>query len=275
MLQTGSHEFNLGAIEPRERTALSKILGLLSVTALTLSGYPAPAQDLDLQALRRALSGPDREVTDFVRDEVRKPVEVLDFLGIRPGMQVLDVYAAGGYYTFILSKAVGINGKVFAQNTPRGLRFEEDRQEISQGEALEAKIRRGNLNNVTHLVERVEELSIEPESLDAIMVVQTLHDHYNPDPERALQLMTRLNALLKPGGIIGVIDHIGDAGRDNRGLHRMQKSQAIDIAEQTGFLITGDSDLLRNPNDRHVRAIFDPRLNRNTDRFLLKVQKPE
>jgi len=248
---------------------------LLATAILLLASSTGWSQDLDRQALQRALSGPDREVTDFVRDATRKPVEVLDFLGIKPGMQVLDVYAAGGYYTFILSKAVGSDGTVFAQNTPRGLRFEEDRQEISQGEALDAKIQQGNLTNVTHLVERIDELSIEPESLDAIMVVQILHDYYNPNPERALELLTRLKAFLKPGGIIGVIDHVGEAGRENRRFHRMEKNQAISVAEQAGFLIAGDSDLLYNPNDRHVRSIFDPMLGRNTDRFLLKLQKPE
>lgn len=254
---------------------MSKTEYLLVAAILLLTSNIGWSQSLDQQALRRALSGPDREVTDYVRDAARKPVEVLEFLGIAPGMQVLDVYAAGGYYTFILSKAVGPEGKVFAQNTPRGLRFEEDRQEISQGEALEAKIQQGKLNNVTHLVERIDELSIEPASLDAIMVVQILHDYYNPDPDRALELLTQLKALLKPGGIVGVIDHAGDAGRENRRFHRMEKSQAIDVAERAGLRVAGDSDLLHNPNDRHVRSIFDPMLNRNTDRFLLKLQVPE
>jgi predicted methyltransferase len=246
---------------------------LLCACALLLLSNSSLAVDKD--ALRRAISGPDRDVTDFVRDEARKPVEVLDFLGVEPGMTVLDVYAAGGYYTFILSKAVGPTGRVFAQNTPRGLRFEEDRQEISQGEALEAKIQAGNLTNVTHLVERIEDLSIEPESVDVIMVVQILHDYYNPGPERALQMLSSLKTLLKPGGIVGVIDHAGDAGRENRRFHRMEKAQAIGVAEQAGFLVAGDSDLLHNPNDRRVRSIFDPMLGRNTDRFLLKLQKSE
>lgn len=243
--------------------------------ACLLVSFCHPASAIDKEALRRALSGPDREVTDFVRDEVRKPVEVLDFLGIDTGMRVLDVYAAGGYYTFILSKAVGPTGTVYAQNTPRGLNFEEDRQEISQGEALEAKIRAGNLTNVTHLVQSIDELSIAPESLDAIMVVQILHDYYNPDPDRALLMLMQLRDLLKPGGIVGVIDHEGEAGRENRRFHRMEKQQAIDVAERAGFLVVGDSELLHNPNDRHVRSIFDPMLGRNTDRFLLKLQKPE
>lgn len=248
----------------------------LKLAGICIAGllFSCPLMALDKEALAKAISGPDREVVDFARDESRKPVEVLDFLGIEPGMRVLDVYAAGGYYTFILSKAVGPEGRVFAQNTPRGLRFEEDRQEISQGDALEAKIIRGNLVNVSHLVQRLDVIDIAPESLDAIMVVQILHDYYNPNPESALQMLRQLHGLLKPGGVVGVIDHAGEPGRENRRFHRMQKSQAIDVATRAGFNVIGDSDLLHNPDDRHVRSIFDPMLNRNTDRFLLKLQKP-
>ena len=232
------------------------------------------SQALDQEALRRAISGPDRDVIDYVRDEVRKPVEVLDFLGIDTGMTVLDLYAAGGYYTFILSKAVGTQGIVYAQNTPRGLRFAEDRQDITQGEALENKIRQGNLTNVTHIVRRLSEIGIAAESLDAVMVAQVLHDYYNPNRDRALQMLLQLKDLLKPGGVIGITDHVGIAGLDNRGMHRMQIRQAIDIAEQAGFIVES-SELLRSLGDDHSRSIFDPRLNRNTDRFLLKLQKPE
>ncbi len=229
---------------------------------------------LDKDALRKAISGLDRDVTDYVRDAARKPVETLDFLGIEPGMQVLDVYAAGGYFTFVLAKAVGPEGRVFAQNTPRGLRYEEDRQEITQGDALEVKIQRGNLTNVTHLVQRLDELTIAPASLDAVMIVQILHDYYNGNPNRALQMLLQVKALVKPGGVIGIIDHVGIAGRENVRFHRMQKSQAIEIAERAGLQLLADSDLLSNPNDRHVRSIFDPMLNRATDQFLLKFQVP-
>jgi predicted methyltransferase len=53
----------------------------------------------------------------------------------------------------------------------------------------------------------------------------------------------------------------------------METQQAIDLAEQAGFLVES-SELLRSPEDDHSRSIFDPRLNRNTDRFLLRLQKP-
>ena len=67
------------------------IIGSL-VTALC---WPMVAA-LDKDALRQALNGADRDSNDLHRDEVRKPVEVLNFLGVDEGMSVLDVYAAGG-----------------------------------------------------------------------------------------------------------------------------------------------------------------------------------
>ncbi|PCI82408.1 MAG: hypothetical protein COB20_00025 [SAR86 cluster bacterium] len=230
-------------------------------------------QDLDTRALEVALSGPDREVTDFARDGARKPVQVLEFLGIQAGMTVLDLYAAGGYYTFILSKAVGENGTVYAQNTERGLRFVEDRQNITQGEALTAKIERGDLRNVVQIVRPLKDIDLAENSVDLVIVAQTLHDYYNPNPERALQMLLQLRLLLKPGGVLGITDHVGVAGRDNRDLHRMQIQQAVELARQAGFEVEA-SEVLRVSTDDHSRSIFDPRLNRSTDRFLLKLSKP-
>jgi len=257
------------------QSKLSRCITYICI-AIVMSCIPifvVHAQGLDIDALRRALSGLDRDVSDFARDEARQPVEVLDFFGLQPGMTVLDIYAAGGYYTFILAKAVGAEGTVYAQNTPRGLLFKEDRQEITQGEALENKIRQGNLTNVTQIVRPVDAIGLPENSIDFIMLAQTLHDWYNPNPESALTLLLQLKALLKPGGVIGVEDHIGLPGRDNRDLHRMETQQAIALAEQAGFRVES-SELLRSRGDDHSRPIFDPRLNRDTDRFLLRLVKP-
>lgn len=245
------------------------------VQAVVLSLLPVftIAQTFDSEKLRQAISGPDREVSDFIRDSVRRPVEVLAFLGINPGMRVLDLYAAGGYYTFVLSKAVGESGIVYAQNSARGRQFIEDKQEITQGQALDLKIERGGLNNVIQIVAPLKDINIEPGSLDAVMLAQTLHDSYNTNPMRALAMLRKLRSLLKPGGIIGVTDHIGLAGNDNRGLHRITVDQAKRIASEAGFEVT-ESDLLRVNTDEPSRSIFDPRLNRTTDRLLFRLTKP-
>ena len=251
----------------------TKTHAVLLFTLLAAFSVTSVSQELDTRALELAISGPDREVTDFIRDDTRKPVQVLEFLGVRPGMTVLDLYAAGGYYTFILSKAVGDSGLVYAQNTERGLRFVEDRQSITQGAALNAKIERGKLDNVEQIVRPLGEIGLTEASLDFIIVAQTLHDYYNPNPDRALDMLLQLKSLLKPGGVIGITDHVGLPGRDNRDLHRMEIQQAIELAQRAGFEVE-TSNLLRVAEDDHSRSIFDPRLNRSTDRFLLKLSKP-
>ena len=162
---------------------------------------------------------------------------------------------------------------MLAQTTERVFRFVEDRQKRTQCWALKGKIEEGNLKNVVQLIGPIRSLSLAEESLDAVMLAQTLHDSYNSNPDRALNLLQRLKTLLKPGEFLVVTDHIGISGSNNREIHRMEISQAIDVAEQAGFSVES-SDLLRNLDDDHRRSIFDPRLARNTDRFLLKLTKP-
>ncbi|MFT4862979.1 MAG: putative methyltransferase [Pseudohongiellaceae bacterium] len=257
------------------KSSMSKlaITALICCASVLTSLRPSLAQGFDKAALGAAIASAEREVTDFVRDDVRKPIEVLEFLGLAEGMTVLDLYAAGGYYTFILAKAVGPEGVVYAQNTPRGRRFIEDRQDITQGEALDQKIAKGKLNNVQQIIAPLEDIGIQAESLDLILVAQTLHDYYNPNPARALEMLLSLRRLLKPGGVIGITDHIGLPGFNNKELHRLEIDLAAEVATQAGFKVE-QSQILRVSNDDHSRSIFDPRLNRATDRFLLKLSKP-
>jgi predicted methyltransferase len=79
-------------------------------------GAPAHAQDEQAARMRSALAAPARPAEDKQRDAVRKPIETVQFLGIETGQTVIDVIAAGGWFTEVLSAAVGPSGKVLAQN---------------------------------------------------------------------------------------------------------------------------------------------------------------
>lgn len=232
------------------------------------------AQALDLQALERALLAPGRDVSDRIRDSQRKPVETLEFLQLQPGMVVLDLYAAGGYFTYVLAKAVGPEGVVYAQNSPSGLNLEEDRGERTRSDALDARIRAGQLDNVRRLERPISDLGLAAGSVDFVLISQILHDYFNSNPQRAITMLRNIYTVLKPFGIVGVIDHEGLVGQDNRRLHRLPKEAAIQVVEEAGFVLEAQSTLLHNSKDQHLRSIFDPMLNRATDQYLLRLRKP-
>jgi len=229
----------------------------------------------DLAAVAAILQDPKRELTDKIRDPMRKPLQVVEFLGIEPGMKLLEIYAGGGYYTVILSAAVGQQGVVFAQNSPRVLRYEEDRSEVTAGEALDQKINVLQLTNVRRLDQSMANVQLLPNSLDGAVVFLILHDYYNGNPARAQALLEQLKIAIKPGGVIGIIDHVGLPGVDNRRFHRMEKSGALSAIEAAGLILEAESDLLANKKDDHRRGVTDPRYNRDTDRFLLRVRVPD
>ena len=257
------------------RTHVAAVL----VTALLFWPHgPTSALDrqaLDRQALEAALQGTDRDIQDRMRDAQRRPVDVMAFLGISEGMHALDVYAAGGYYTFVMARAVGDTGRVYAQNSPRASGFNQDRSDISQGDALDAAIERGNLHNVVRVDQALDNMDLAPESVDFVLVSQILHDYYNRSPQRALAMLSVLYQTMKPGAILGVIDHSGLPELDNERLHRMVREDAIAVIHAAGFQLEAESDLLARPDDNPRRSIFDPMLGRNTDQFLLRFRKPE
>lgn len=221
-----------------------------------------------MQAL---LSDETRPEADKARDEGRKPARVIAFLGIEPGMTVLDMLASGGYYTEVLSKAVGEDGKVISQNNPRVLQMRDG----AADKALTARLKGGRLANVERMDIGLRELSLEPGSLDAAMFILNFHDVYNNSPEVAVGLLRQIASYLKPNGFIGVIDHVGAPGNDNAGLHRVDPAAVRDAIDKAGLTIAAESDILSNPGDDHSKMVFAPDLRGHTDRFLFKVVKAQ
>lgn len=228
------------------------------------------ADNHDAEALRSALESADRPEADEARDAGRKPAEVIDFLGFEEGDSVMDVIAAGGYYTEVLSVAVGEDGTVYAQNPAAVLRFRDG----ANDKALTERLSDDRLPNVVRLDRELDDLGIEPGSLDGAITALNFHDVYNRDPEAAVDMLRAIRNVLEPGGVLGIIDHAGKAGADNASLHRVEEGKVIEAARAAGFEVAGDSDLLRNAEDDRTRMVFAPGLRGNTDRFLLKLVKP-
>ena len=91
------------------------------------------------------------------------------------------------------------------------------------------------------------------------------------------KLHAELYKSLKPGGVLGVVDHYADAGspRETGGtLHRIDPGIVIAELESVGFVLDDKGDLLRNMDDDHSKGVFDPSIRGNTDRFVLRFKKP-
>jgi predicted methyltransferase len=237
----------------------------LCILGGALSGI-ANAQDEQVARLRTALAAPDRPAADKERDAARKPVETIQFLGIKTGQTVLDVIAVGGWFTEVLSAAVGPTGKVYGQNPT----FFTTRPGFDDTE----KARNDRLRNVTPIHGEIPDAKLNG-TVDAAVTALNMHDIYNSQGEAAAVALAKgVYDALKPGGVFGVIDHVGIAGQDNSQFHRMQLQQAKDVLTKAGFTIEAESDILKNPADDHTKGVRDPSVQRHTDQFLIRARKP-
>ncbi len=214
----------------------------------------------------------ERSDADKARDAARKPAEVIAFAGVKPGMTVVDVMAATGWYTEVLSEAVGPEGTVYAEN-PQWL-VEAMGGRMIQG--LEKRLAGNRLPNVIRADNGLTNGLIKPNSVDVALTALNIHDTYYRDGEDAtIELLKQVKNVLKPGGVFIVIDHIGNPDGDNAKLHRIPEQIVKDLAVKAGFEIADESDILRHPEDDHTKMVFAKGMRGNTDRFVLKLRKPE
>jgi predicted methyltransferase len=244
---------------------------LLPVLAFALlAASPAFAAGAAARLTEQLAAAP-RSDADKALDEGRKPAEVIAFLGIEPGAVVMDVIAAGGWYSEVLSVAVGPEGRVYAQNSDYVLKLRDGANE----KALSARLAGGRLPNVQRVDSELRDVPVPDASLDAALTNLNFHDVYNTRGEAAaLDFLTAIHRVLEPGGVLGIIDHQGDPGRDNAKLHRIEKRLVLEVVAKSPFVLDAESDLLANASDDHSANVFEPAIRGHTDRFLLRLRKP-
>jgi predicted methyltransferase len=230
----------------------------------------------DPDAIRAAVANPNRLAGDFERDSSSKPVEVLEILGLAPGMRVLDMNAATGYYAELLARVAGPTGHVIAHNHP-GARTTLKREDFER--------RYGNdrLRNTQQLFAAHDGIALPARSLDAVLMSMVYHDIYWYDPKvgwgpvDAHSLLRSLRAALAHDGVIGVIDHYAAAGTDPRAAamatHRIDPETVLRDFRAAGFDLEAQSDVLRNLGDDHTKNVFDDAVHRRTDRFVMRFRR--
>lgn len=242
---------------------MKKLISVLAAAALMCG----QAFAIDEVRLAAALNSAERSDADKALDAARQPIAVLSFLGLEEGMTVMDVMASGGWYTEVLSHAVGPQGKVMMHNNPASL---------ARGTTAETVNNRvnGRLNNVERVENTFDQLGVAPASVDLAITHLNFHDVYNANPDNAMAMLAAIKDVLKSGGILGIADHRGNLGADNTALHRIPLDTVAKAATDAGFHVVGVSDALYVDSDPRTAGPLDESLGRNTDRILLKLMKP-
>jgi predicted methyltransferase len=217
-----------------------------------------------------ALADKTRPEADVKRDAARHPGELLAWAGVKPGDKVADFIMGGGYFTRILSPAVGPKGHVWAYQPSEFISFR-----AAYGDEQKKVV--GDYANVTPITAPFGELKL-PDNLDLVLTVQNYHDlHLKPfAADNAAKLDAEIYRALKPGGTFVIVDHVGPAGADTPDkLHRIDPAQVRKEVEAAGFKFAGQTDLLKAPADPHTVNVFDPSIRGKTDQFAFKFVKPK
>lgn len=239
--------------------------------AVAVAAFATTSLAADVPAyITAAVSDKDRPKEDTDRDVNRHPAEVMVLTGVKPGDRVADVGPGKGYYTRILSRIVGANGKVYGFNpTWVAEKFPTAKDGVN---ALTS----GGYANVELSVQPMAEIKFD-KPLDLIFISQLYHDQVWQKIDIA-KMNKALFAALKPGGVLFIIDHTGPGITT---VEQIDKTHRIDpdlVKQQVlaaGFKLEAESDLLRNPADPKNNLVFDPSIRGHTDQFIFKFVKPK
>jgi predicted methyltransferase len=247
-----------------------KILaGLLTLFAIAATP-PMFAQTALAQAApdyAAIVAAADRSDADRKLDTNRAPAQWLAFIGAKPGMKILDIFAVYGWKAELLARAVAPGGQVYAQNSEAALPRVKER--------LEARLKTPAAANIVSLVRGFEDPA-PPDShdFDRVTFFYAYHDITNLGVDRA-RMHKAFYEALKPGGELIVGDYSAKPGAGTsvaQTLHRSDETLVAPEIEAAGFKLIDRGDFLRVPGDAreaHSHGGAEP-----VDIFLLKFRKP-
>ena len=244
-------------------------VSVLAALAMAGAGVAVAAVPANITA---ALADKARPAADTARDAARKPGELLAFAEVKPGQKVADFMMGGGYFTRVLSPAVGPTGKVYAYQAAEFIKFR-----AAYGTEQSTVV--ADYKNVVPLTAPIAAAGL-PDGLDMVLTVQNYHDmHLKAFPaETADTVNKEVFKALKPGGLYVIVDHAAASGApltvaDTQ--HRIDEAITKKEVEAAGFKLVAEDKMLANPADPHDKLVFDPSIRGKTDQFVLKFRKPK
>lgn len=235
----------------RSVNALLKMVGG-SVLAVTIVAGAATVAAADTAALiDQAMSGSHRSDANKARNQYRHPGETLLFFGLKPDMTVVEITPGGGWYSEILAPVLRDEGMFTAASyriSPNSPGFFK-RMDTRYRAKLKASPDIYGKVKLVHFDRALPEFVPEG-SADMVLTFRNVHNWAKAGT--AESMFRGFYAALKPGGVLGVIDHRAKPGTSfERQIQSgyMDEDYVIGLARDAGFRLTARSEINANPKD--------------------------
>jgi predicted methyltransferase len=209
---------------------------------------PTSASNFTSAQLDSVLAGSWRSTANTARDVYRHPKATLQFFGIRPDQTVIEITPGGGWYSEILAPLLHDNGHyIAAVQASAGAEARRDGDALHQKFAADPA-HYGNAKFVEF--DPKAPVFGAPGSVDLVLTFRNVHNWVMADTAPAM--FKAFFAVLRPGGVLGVVDHRAD---DNASLATVKQSgylptrYVVKLATEAGFTLDESSEINANPKD--------------------------
>lgn len=222
---------------------------LLTFCAAFAASLPAHA-DCISDGLNKWANGEHRAEGHAARNESRHPVETLKFLGLTPAMTVVEVSPGGsGWYTEILAPFLRDSGTLYLGSYDPASESEYYRRNAKKFADKLAAHPEIYDKAILGVFDPAGNMATAPAgSADLVLTFRNTHNWASRD--QADKALAAMYGFLKPGGILGLVQHRGNDGQTYSGKEGyLAEEQVINMAEAAGFVLLDKSEINANPRD--------------------------
>ncbi len=266
---------------------------ILALVPVVLGVFTLNVSSADVR-LEKVIASEHRTEQDKARDQYRHPLKTLEFFGLKPNMTVVEIWPGGGWYTEILAPYLKEKGQFIAAHfDPEAGDFYSKSLAKFDEHFVKNTERYGKIQ-LSQFNPPAKTKVAENNSVDMVLTFRNVHNWYMRGEKDGVQkAFEGFYAALKPGGILGVVDHRLPLGKDQekeKNSGYMRQDLVVKWAEAAGFKLIESSEINANRKDKtnHPKGVWTlpPRLRLGeedkakymaigeSDRMTLKFVKP-
>ena len=226
-------------------SALVAVLALGAAAAGAFADKGDALSSAERKTLEQVVASPTRTAANVARDKYRHPVETLAFFGVQPDDTVVEMWPGGGWYTEILAPYVKHGGGTYYAVAP-----EKNLVKVRELAAAKPELY-GHIRTAPFPIGSSKDV-VPAGTADVVLTFRNVHNWQMGDKPFAEDAFRQIYAMLKPGGMLGIVDHRlpenADAAREKTSGY-VKVSTVRRLAEKAGFRLAGESPINFNPKD--------------------------